>query len=222
MDNYKKENALVLFSGGQDSTTCLFWAISQFKTVTALCFTYGQRHAQEVEVARDIAKKANVSFQVMDATIISHLSPNSLTDNSIEIDQDQPTDSVPNTFVPGRNMLFISLAASLAFSRNIRHIVTGVSEAEFSGYPDCRNTFILSLNATMNLAMDKNFQIHTPLMWKNKEDVWQLADSLGVFDLVRYQTLTCYKGVMAEGCGECPACKLRNKGLNNYLKNRQK
>lgn len=222
MDNYKKENALVLFSGGQDSTTCLFWAISQFKTVTALCFTYGQRHAQEVEVARDIAKKANVSFQVMDATIISHLSPNSLTDNSIEMDQDQPTDSVPNTFVPGRNMLFISLAASLAFSRNIRHIVTGVSEAEFSGYPDCRNTFILSLNATMNLAMDKNFQIHTPLMWKNKEDVWQLADSLGVFDLVRYQTLTCYKGVMAEGCGECPACKLRNKGLNNYLKNRQK
>lgn len=222
MDNYKKENALVLFSGGQDSTTCLFWAISQFKTVTALCFTYGQRHAQEVEVARDIAKKANVSFQVMDATIISHLSPNSLTDNSIEMDQDQPTDSVPNTFVPGRNMLFISLAASLAFSRNIRHIVTGVSEAEFSGYPDCRNTFILSLNATMNLAMDKNFQIHTPLMWKNKEDVWQLADTLGVFDLVRYQTLTCYKGVMAEGCGECPACKLRNKGLNNYLKNRQK
>lgn len=217
MNNYNNENALVLFSGGQDSTTCLFWAIKQFKTVTALCFTYGQRHSQEVENARRIAEQANVPFEVMDATIISHLSPNSLTDDKIEMDQEQPTDSFPNTFVPGRNMLFVSFAASMAFSRNIRHIVTGVSEADYSGYPDCRDTFIHSLNTTINLAMDKHFLIHTPLMWRNKAEVWKLADDLGVFDLVRNETLTCYNGIIAEGCGHCPACTLRKKGLQEYL-----
>lgn len=220
MDTYKKENSLVLFSGGQDSTTCLFWAKERFKSVIALCFNYGQRHSQEVENARGIAKKANVSFEVIDATIISHLSPNSLTDKSIQMDQKQSQDTFPNTFVPGRNLLFMSLAASWAFSKDICHLVTGVSEVEFSGYPDCRDTFIRSLNATINLAMDKNFIIHTPLMWKNKEQVWGLADKLGVFELVRNETLTCYNGLIAEGCGECPACKLRNNGLNKYLRTR--
>ncbi|MFA5462913.1 MAG: 7-cyano-7-deazaguanine synthase QueC [Dysgonamonadaceae bacterium] len=217
MNNYINENALVLFSGGQDSTTCLFWAKEQFKNVTALCFSYGQRHSQEVENARRIAKKANVPFEVMDATIISHLSPNSLTDNKIEMDQEHPADSFPNTFVPGRNMLFVTFAASLAFSRDIRHIVTGVSEADYSGYPDCRDTFMHSLNTTINLAMDKHFLIHTPLMWRNKAKVWELADELGVFDLVRNETLTCYNGIIADGCGKCPACKLRKKGLDEYL-----
>ena len=217
MDNYINENALVLFSGGQDSTTCLFWAKKEFKTVTALCFTYGQRHSQEVENARLIAEMANVDFQVLDATIISHLSPNSLTDDKIEMDQEQPTDSFPNTFVPGRNLLFMSFAASLAFSRNIRHLVTGVSEADYSGYPDCRDTFMHSLNTTINLAMDKHFLIHTPLMWRNKAQVWKLADDLGIFDLVRNETLTCYNGIIAEGCGHCPACNLRKKGLEEYL-----
>ncbi|HUI32505.1 MAG: 7-cyano-7-deazaguanine synthase QueC [Dysgonamonadaceae bacterium] len=217
MNNYINENALVLFSGGQDSTTCLFWAKEQFKNVTALCFSYGQRHSQEVENARRIAKKADVPFEVMDATIISHLSPNSLTDNKIEMDQEHPADSFPNTFVPGRNMLFVTFAASLAFSRDIRHIVTGVSEADYSGYPDCRDTFMHSLNTTINLAMDKHFLIHTPLMWRNKAKVWELADELGVFDLVRNETLTCYNGIIADGCGKCPACKLRKKGLDEYL-----
>lgn len=217
MNNYINENALVLFSGGQDSTTCLFWAKEQFKNVTALCFSYGQRHSQEVENARRIAKKADVPFEVMDATIISHLSPNSLTDNKIEMDQEHPADSFPNTFVPGRNMLFVTFAASLAFSRDIRHIVTGVSEADYSGYPDCRDTFMHSLNTTINLAMDKHFLIHTPLMWRNKAKVWELADELGVFDLVRNETLTCYNGIIANGCGKCPACKLRKKGLDEYL-----
>ena len=221
MNNYKNENALVLFSGGQDSTTCLFWAKKQFKTVTALCFTYGQRHSQEVENARRIAEKANVPFEVMDATIISHLSPNSLTDDKIEMDQEQPADSFPNTFVPGRNLLFMSFAASLAFSRDIRHLVTGVSEADYSGYPDCRDTFMHSLNTTINLAMDKHFLIHTPLMWRNKAEVWKLADDLGVFDLVRNETLTCYNGIIAEGCGHCPACKLRKKGLEEYLEEKK-
>jgi 7-cyano-7-deazaguanine synthase len=221
MNEYKNEDALVLFSGGQDSTTCLFWAKQNFRNVHTLCFSYGQRHAQEVKNAERIAAMANVPFQVLDATIISHLAPNSLTDNTIEMDEEKPADSYPNTFVPGRNMLFLTFAATIAYARNIRHLVTGVSEADYSGYPDCRDTFIKSVNATLNLAMDRQFLIHTPLMWRNKKQVWALADELGVFDLVRNETLTCYNGIIADGCGHCPACKLRNKGLQEYLAERK-
>ncbi|MBF0650175.1 7-cyano-7-deazaguanine synthase QueC [Dysgonomonas sp. GY75] len=213
----KKEPALVLFSGGQDSTTCLYWAIENFSSVRTLCFTYGQRHSKEVEVAQSIAGHAGVPFQLLDASIISQLSVNSLT-SDIVMDQEKPADSYPNTFVPGRNLLFLTFAAVIARSHDIRHIVTGVSEADYSGYPDCRDTFILSANASINLAMDEHFQIHTPLMWRDKTAVWQLADQLGVFDVVRTQTLTCYNGIIADGCGHCPACKLRKQGLENYLK----
>lgn len=221
MNEYKNEDALVLFSGGQDSTTCLFWAKQNFRNVHTLCFSYGQRHSQEVKNAERIASMANVSFQVLDATIISHLAPNSLTDSSMMMDEEKPADSYPNTFVPGRNMLFLTFAATIAYAQNIRHLVTGVSEADYSGYPDCRDTFIKSANATLNLAMDRQFLIHTPLMWRNKKQVWQLADELGVFDLVRNETLTCYNGIIADGCGHCPACKLRNKGLREYLAERK-
>jgi 7-cyano-7-deazaguanine synthase len=221
MNEYKNEDALVLFSGGQDSTTCLFWAKQNFRNVHTLCFSYGQRHSQEVKNAERIASMANVSFQVLDAIIISHLAPNSLTDSSMMMDEEKPADSYPNTFVPGRNMLFLTFAATIAYARNIRHLVTGVSEADYSGYPDCRDTFIKSANATLNLAMDRQFLIHTPLMWRNKKQVWQLADELGVFDLVRNETLTCYNGIIADGCGHCPACKLRNKGLQEYLAERK-
>lgn len=214
---YKKESALVLFSGGQDSTTCLYWALKNFSSVRTLCFTYGQRHSREVEVAQSIAEQANVPFQLLDASIISQLSVNSLT-SDIKMDQEKPQDSYPNTFVPGRNLLFLTFAAVIARSHGIRHIVTGVSEADYSGYPDCRDTFILSANASINLAMDEHFQIHTPLMWRDKTAVWQLSDELGVFDIVRTQTLTCYNGIVAEGCGHCPSCKLRKQGLDNYLK----
>ncbi|MDO5522827.1 MAG: 7-cyano-7-deazaguanine synthase QueC [Bacteroidia bacterium] len=217
MADYKNEDALVLFSGGQDSTTCLFWAKKTFRNVEALCFSYGQRHSVEIEIARHIAQMAEVPFQLLDASIISNLAPNSLTDTSITMDQEQPAGSYPNTFVPGRNMLFITFAAAVAYAKNIRHLVTGVSEADYSGYPDCRDTFVHSLNATINLAMDKHFVIHTPLMNRDKANVWQLADELGVFDTVRNETLTCYNGIKAEGCGHCPACKLRNKGLQEYL-----
>jgi len=217
MSNYKNEDALVLFSGGQDSTTCLYWAKKHFRNVHTLCFTYGQRHTQEVKNAERIAKMADVTFQILDASIISHLAPNSLTDPTIVMDDDKPADSYPNTFVPGRNMLFLTFAATIAYAKSIRHLVTGVSEADYSGYPDCRDTFIHSVNASLNLAMDKHFLIHTPLMWRDKKQVWQLADKLGVFDLVRNETLTCYNGIIAEGCGHCPACKPRNKGLNEYL-----
>ncbi len=215
-----KEPALVLFSGGQDSTTCLYWALENFSSVRTLCFTYGQRHSKEVEVAQAIAEAANVPFQLLDASIISQLSVNSLT-SDILMDQEKPADSYPNTFVPGRNLLFLTFAAVVARSHGIRHIVTGVSEADYSGYPDCRDTFILSANTSINLAMDEHFQIHTPLMWRDKAAVWQLADELGVFDIVRTQTLTCYNGIIAEGCGHCPACRLRQQGLDNYIQNRR-
>lgn len=217
MSNYKNEDALVLFSGGQDSTTCLFWAKKQFRHVHALCFSYGQRHSVEIDVARKIAELANVSFQLLDASIISNLAPNSLTDISIVMDENQPENSYPNTFVPGRNMLFLTFAAAIAYAKDIPHLVTGVSEADYSGYPDCRDTFVHSLNASLNLAMDKHFKIHTPLMYLNKAKVWALAEDLGVLDIVKNETLTCYNGVIADGCGKCPACKLRRKGLDEYL-----
>lgn len=171
----------------------------------------------EVENARRIAAIANVSFEVIDAAVISHLAPNSLTDRTMEMDAEKPADSYPNTFVPGRNMLFLTFAAAIAYAKNINNLVTGVSEADYSGYPDCRDTFVHSLNASLNLAMDAHFMIHTPLMWRNKKQIWQLSHELGVFDLVKNETLTCYNGVIANGCGNCPACTLRQKGLSEYM-----
>lgn len=211
------EKALVVFSGGQDSTTCLFWAKKHFKEVIALSFAYGQRHANEVETARGIAEDAGVEWHCLDAGFISGLSHNSLTDMSISVDKEKPSDALPNTFVPGRNMFFLSIAAVFARERGIRHLVTGVSQTDFSGYPDCRDNFIKSLNVTINLAMEEQFVIHTPLMWMDKAQVWALSDELGVFDLVREKTITCYNGVVGDGCGECPSCRLRKKGLDEYL-----
>ena len=218
MRNVNKENALVVFSGGQDSTTCLFWAKKMFKEVEALTFVYGQKHIQEVEAARHIAEIAGVKWDVMDVSFISKLGRNSLTDSSMEMDQEQPVGGVPNTFVPGRNLFFLSVAAVYARERGINHMVTGVGETDFSGYPDCRDAFIKSLNVTLNLAMDEQFVIHTPLMWIDKAKTWAMADELGVLDLVRKETLTCYNGIKGDGCGHCPACKLRREGLEKYLK----
>ena len=123
----------------------------------------------------------------------------------------------PNTFVPGRNLFFLSIAAVYAREHGIRHIVTGVSQTDYSGYPDCRDSFIKSLNVTLNLAMEEQFVIHTPLMWIDKCATWALADRLGVLDIVRHKTLTCYNGIPGDGCGHCPACKLRREGLERYL-----
>lgn len=218
MRDVNKENALVVFSGGQDSTTCLFWAKKMFKEVSALTFIYGQKHIQEVEAARHIAEIAGVKWDVMDVSFISKLGRNSLTDSSMEMDQEQPVGGVPNTFVPGRNLFFLSIAAVYARERGINHMVTGVGETDFSGYPDCRDAFIKSLNVTLNLAMDEQFVIHTPLMWIDKAKTWAMADELGVLDLVRTETLTCYNGIKGDGCGHCPACKLRREGLEKYLK----
>ena len=213
-----KDKALVVFSGGQDSTTCLFWAKREFKDVYALSFVYGQKHVKEVELARSIAAKADVHFDVMDVSFISSLSSGcSLTDPSVTMDKVKPEGSVPNTFVPGRNLFFLSIAAVYAREHGISHIVTGVSQTDFSGYPDCRDAFIKSLNVTLNLAMEEQFVIHTPLMWIDKCETWALADELGVLELVRNETLTCYNGVQGDGCGHCPACKLRREGLEKYL-----
>lgn len=217
----RDSEALVVFSGGQDSTTCLFWALKNFKKVSTITFIYGQKHSKEVEMARAIAEKAGVDFHLQDVSFISQIGSSSLTDSSIKMDQDKPKDSVPNTFVPGRNLFFLSIAAVYARERGIKHLVTGVSQTDFSGYPDCRDSFIKSLNVTLNLAMDDQFVIHTPLMWIDKAETWELADELGVFDLIRNETLTCYNGIPGEGCGHCPSCKLRNEGLNSYLARRE-
>lgn len=214
--------ALVVFSGGQDSTTCLYWAKKHFKEVYALSFVYGQKHVKEVELAREIARKAEVHFDVMDVSFIGRLGSNSLTDTSIHMDEEKPDGSFPNTFVPGRNLFFLSIAAVYSRERGIAHMVTGVSQTDFSGYPDCRDSFIKSLNVTLNLAMDEQFVIHTPLMWIDKAQTWALADELGVLDIVRRDTLTCYNGVQGDGCGHCPACKLRREGLEQYLASKEK
>ncbi len=210
--NTKK--AVVLFSGGQDSTTCLYWAKERFDEVVAISFSYGQKHSNEVEIARELAAQAGVHFEVMDAHYISQLSINALTDTSLAMEEDN---DCPNTFVPGRNLFFLSMVAVYAYEHQIQHIVTGVSQTDYSGYPDCRHNFIQSANLTLNLAMDREFVLHAPLMWLDKSQVWELSDQLGVFDLVQQQTLTCYNGIKAEGCGHCPACKLRNQGLQEYL-----
>lgn len=213
----QRDKALVIFSGGQDSTTCLYWAKKYYKEVWALTFIYGQKHIVEVEHAQKIALSAGVHWDKMDVSFIGQLSSNALTDTSVVMDKDKPAEKLPNTFVPGRNMFFISIAAVYARERGIQNIVTGVSQTDFSGYPDCRDTFIKSLNVTLNMAMDEQFVLHTPLMWLDKCETWALADELGVMDIIRKDTVTCYNGVPGDGCGDCPACKLRRRGLEKYL-----
>lgn len=212
------ETALVVFSGGQDSTTCLYWAKQQFAKVIALTFVYGQKHVIEVDYAKKIAEEAQVEWYCQDVSFISKLSSGcSLTDSSIKMDESKPETSCPNTFVPGRNLFFLSVAAVFAREKGIRHIITGVSQTDYSGYPDCRDAFVKSLNVTLNLAMEEQFILHTPLMWLDKAQTWELADNLGVLDIIRNNTVTCYNGIPGDGCGHCPACTLRREGLEKYL-----
>lgn len=211
----KQGKAVVVFSGGQDSTTCLFWAMERFEEVEAVTFNYGQRHKLELECASQIAEDLNVKHHILDMSLLNQLAPNALTRDDIEIEHKDG--ELPSTFVDGRNMLFLTFAAVLAKQIGAAHIVTGVCETDFSGYPDCRDVFVKSLNVTLNLSMDYPFVIDTPLMWLNKAETWALADELGAFDFVRERTLTCYNGIQADGCGHCPACLLRRKGLDDYL-----
>lgn len=173
-------------------------------------------------MAKQLAHEAGVEWECMDVSFISRLSTGcSLTDTSIQIEEEKPTESLPSTFVPGRNMFFLSIAAVYAREHGIFDLVTGVGQTDFSGYPDCRDNFIKSLNVTINLAMEEQFRIHTPLMWLDKAETWQMADELGVMDVVRYKTLTCYNGIQGDGCGHCPACKLRKEGLEKYEQQRK-
>lgn len=214
----KNEKAVVVFSGGQDSTTCLFWALRQFKEVETVTFDYGQRHRLEIECAQSIAAELGVKNTVLDMSLLNQLAPNALTRSDIEITQEEG--ELPSTFVDGRNHLFLSFAAVLGKQSGARHLVTGVCETDFSGYPDCRDAFVKSLNVTLNLAMDYDFVIHTPLMWLDKAETWKLANDLGAFPFVRERTLTCYNGIIGDGCGECPACRLRKAGLDKYLQSK--
>ncbi|GMQ62514.1 7-cyano-7-deazaguanine synthase QueC [Vallitalea maricola] len=213
-----KEKAVVVFSGGQDSTTCLFWAKKKFKEVIAVSFDYNQKHILELECAKDICKKYEIEHHTLDLGLLNQLAPNSLTRTDIEVDKESPDEGVPNSFVDGRNMLFLTFVAVFAKQRGISNIVTGVSESDFSGYPDCRDVFIKSINVTLNLAMDYQFEIYTPLMWINKAQTWKMANDLGVLDVVKEETLTCYNGIKGNGCGDCPACKLRKNGYLEFKK----
>lgn len=214
----EKKRALVVLSGGQDSATCLFWAIREYgiENVSAVGFFYGQRHSAELDLARALCTEINVPYHIMDLSFLGDLTANALTRPNMRIDSPDYSGQYPNTFVEGRNHIFFSFAAIYAKQNGISDIITGVCQTDFSGYPDCRDIFIKSLNVTLNLAMDYTFHIITPLMWKTKAEVWALADELGCIDQIRNHTLTCYEGVMGDGCGECPACALRRRGYEEY------
>ncbi|WP_334406112.1 7-cyano-7-deazaguanine synthase QueC [Bradyrhizobium sp. AZCC 2289] len=226
------ETALVLFSGGQDSTTCLAWALQRFAHVEMIGFSYGQRHAIELAcrdrlltgmkaVRPDWAAKLGESH-TLEIPTLAEISDTALTrDVAIEMG----ADGLPNTFVPGRNLVFLTFAAALAYRRGIRHIIGGMCETDYSGYPDCRDETIKALNAALNLGMAKSFELHTPLMWLDKAATWKLAHDLGgagLVDLIREHSHTCYLGERGAqhdwgfGCGECPACALRARGWREY------
>lgn len=218
MNTRNKKEAVVVFSGGQDSTTCLLWAQKRYDKVVAVSFDYGQKHKAELDCAKEITDKLGVELHVMDMELLNQLAPNSLTRKEIEVDENAPEEGAPNSVVDGRNMLFLTFAAVFAKQRGITDLITGVSQSDFSGYPDCRNVFIKSLETTLNLAMDYTFCIETPLMWIDKAEVWKLADDLGGLELVKEMTLTCYNGIKGDGCGNCPSCKLRRHGYEEYLR----
>lgn len=224
--------ALVLFSGGQDSATCLAWALDRFETVETIGFDYGQRHRVELE-CRDAFRAQVVELSpawanrlgpdhMLDLSVLGQVSDTALTRDA---DIALRADGLPTTFVPGRNLLFFTLAAALASRRELRHLVGGMCETDYSGYPDCRDDTLKSLQVTLNLGMGSRSVVHTPLMWLDKAQTWGLAETLGgekLVDLVRTGTHTCYRGEHDKlhdwgyGCGGCPACELREKGWEAF------
>ena len=213
--------AVVVFSGGQDSTTCLAQAVRDYGRgrVACITFRYGQRHAQEVAVAQAVAADFGVApehHRIVSLDWYHDLTTSALLDPALPISRgdDAPC---PNTVVDGRNMLFLLIAAIYAKGLGVRTLVTGICQADFSGYPDCRDVFVKSCNVALNLAMAYDFRVLTPLMDLTKEQTWALADRLGVLDYVAEKTLTCYNGVIGRGCGECPSCRLRRRGYDAYL-----
>ena len=218
-----ENKAVVIFSGGQDSTTCLIQAQTQYDSIHCITFDYGQRHKKEIEVAQSITQQLNITHhKIVDATVINSLAISSLTRENIEVSHELQCNGLPNSFVPGRNILFMTLAAMYAYQVGANALITGVCETDFSGYPDCRNDFVQAQQKALQLGMDSTLTIKTPLMWLNKAQTWALADRYGKLDFVRNQTLTCYNGIIGRGCQTCPACELRENGLQDYLSHREK
>lgn len=209
----EKEKALVLLSGGQDSTTCLFWA-KQYYDVTALNIGYGQRHKIEMSAAKKICDIANVPLFVIETDVLKQIGNSALLETDSDIsEQHSSNETLPASFVPGRNIFFLTIAATFAYKENIQTIVTGVCQTDYSGYPDCRRSTIDALEKTISLGMDFNFTISTPLMYQSKVDTVNLARELpGCWRALRY-THTCYNGE-SPACGKCPACILRAKGFS--------
>ncbi len=225
--------ALVLFSGGQDSTTCLAWALSRYDHVSTVGFDYGQRHGIELQCRAPIIQRIKTAFrhwadkigedQVIKLDLVQQISATALTrDVAIAMG----TNGLPNTFVPGRNILFFTVAAAIAYRGGIAALVAGVCETDYSGYPDCRDEFVKAMQATLNLGMAQRFNIETPLMWIDKAESWALAHELGgdeLLDIIREETHTCYLGdrtvrhIWGYGCGQCPACKLRSQGHEKFI-----
>lgn len=208
------DGALVVLSGGQDSTTCLYWAIDRFgrDNVQAVSFDYGQRHRIELECAAAICAHAGIPTRCLPIDTFGALGGNALTDTSIDIaGSGRANASLPNTFVPGRNLIFLSFAAALGWQLGIRQLVTGVAQTDYSGYPDCRQETLRSLQQTLTLGMDSPFVIHTPLMDLSKKQTVELAVELGAMEAMG-MTHTCYRGKRPP-CGECPACELRARGF---------
>ena len=209
-----KEWAIVCLSGGQDSATCLAWAKNKFKRVYSVCFEYGQRHLIETEFSKKLSELAGCEehFEIKINELFSQISTSSLLEKTSDVGSSFELDkSLPASFVPFRNLFFITSAASIAYLYGIKNIVVGVSQTDFSGYPDCRNTFIKSINATLELAVDSSFEIHAPLMYLSKKETVLLMKDLGHLDWYKY-THTCYEG-KRPACGKCPACKLRLNGF---------
>jgi 7-cyano-7-deazaguanine synthase len=233
MANSFTEAALVLFSGGQDSTTCLAWALARFGAVETIGFDYGQRHRVELDCRRRIVARLKAEFpewsgklgedHVIDLSVLGQVSETALTrDSAVAF----ATSGLPNTFVPGRNLLFFTFAAATGYRRGLRHLVGGMCETDYSGYPDCRDDTLKSLQATLSLGMDHRFVIHTPLMWRDKKATWELARELrgdALVELIRTESHSCYLGARdtlhdwGYGCGTCPACDLRRKGWKAFV-----
>lgn len=206
------DRALVVLSGGQDSTTCLYWALQRFADVSSVTFDYGQRHRAELEAARRVAAFAGVDNVCLPIDTFAALGGNALTDESVAVPQTAENDaSLPATFVPGRNLIFLTFAAAWAWRRNVGHLVTGVAQTDYSGYPDCREATIDALERALRLGMESRIRIHAPLMHRSKKETVELAVELGALEAMAL-THTCYHGERPP-CGRCAACELRAKGF---------
>lgn len=210
MNDFDAANsALVILSGGQDSTTCLFWAKRHFARVEAVTFDYAQRHRQELAAAAKIAQMAQVPQHLLPINTFAALGGNALLDTDLNITQED--NALPNTFVPGRNVIFLSFAAALAYQRRCDHLVLGVAEVDYSGYPDCRKNTIDATALALNLGMETRLQIHTPLMFLSKAETVKLAQELGAMEALAWSH-SCYENT-PQPCGQCPACTLRARGF---------